>query len=334
MKKKLTIYDIAKMSGYSPKTVSRVINGGQGVKPTTFAAISKIIEESNYQPNVYAQNLIRKDTVNILISIKRKEAFPLIWFQTLLDNVLVTCKERGVNAIVEYFADEDKISDSILSAAGSLVDGVVVFYEGENDSRTRYLLQNKIPFIVFGHSENPAVTYVSNDDYHSLYHLMERLVDFNFRKIWMLMGAHTNVTTERVRGAKDYLDNYPLSNEVDLNVYYKLWTIEAVYDFCMKNLDPDDTPDVIFVSGDEKVQGVIRACYDKGISIPDNISVVGFDNIPISQFYTPALSTIAPSYSELSIQLIERLLKIINDEPTQSFEVPTQFIERQSMKWM
>lgn len=330
MKKKLTIYDIAKLSGYSAKTVSRVINGGENVKPATFEAISKIIEEYNYTPNIYAKNLIRKETVNILISIKKKESFPLIWFQTLLDKVLVTCKEMGVNAIVEYFDEEDKISDSILSASGSLVDGVVVFYEAKEDARIEYLRHNNIPFIIFGRSTRSDVIYVSNDDYQSLYDLMETLVKMAHKKIWMLMGGHTNVNLDRVQGATDYLVDNNLTDRIELNVFYDLLTIESVYHFAMEHLTKDNLPNAIFVSGDEKVQGLIRACYDKGISIPTDVAVVGFDNIPISQFYTPALSTISPSYSELSIQLVDRLLKIIEGEKTESLEVGTEFINRQT----
>lgn len=98
----------------------------------------------------------------------------------------------------------------------------------------------------------------------------------------------------------------------------------------MHSLQLDNLPEAVFVSGDEKVQGFIRACYDKGITIPHDIAVVGFDNIPISNFYTPALSTIAPSYTGLATQIIERLLHIINNEMTQSTEVETTFIRRSS----
>ena len=126
--KKVTIYDIAHLSGFSPKTVSRVINGGEKVKEETYRAIQKVIDELSYVPNAYAKNLTKKETTNILISVKKIDSFPLIWFQTLLDRVLQTCKEFGVNAIVEYFGEEDTIRNSIISSTGSLIDGVIVFY--------------------------------------------------------------------------------------------------------------------------------------------------------------------------------------------------------------
>ena len=108
------------------KTVSRVINGGVNVKEETYQAIQKVIEELSYIPNAYAKNLTKK-SYKYIDFCKKIDSFPLIWFHTLLDKVLRTCKEFGVNAIVEYFGEEDTISNSIISSTGSLVDGVIVF---------------------------------------------------------------------------------------------------------------------------------------------------------------------------------------------------------------
>lgn len=330
MRKKYTIYDIAKLSGFSPKTVSRVINDEESVKEETRATIQKVIADLAYTPNVYARNLTRKQTTNLLISVKKKDNFPLIWFQTLLDKILMTCKQMGVNTIVEYFGEEDKISDSIIYSSGSLVDGVIIFYESEADKRIEFLRHNHVPFIIFGKTHQTDAIYVSNDDYQALYDLMAWLHERDAHTAWMLMGGQTSVNTERVRGAQAFYHEHGL-NAANLSIVYGLSTIESVYRYVMKHLHKDQLPDVIFISGDEKVQGFIRACYEKGIRIPQDVAVVGFDNIPISQFYTPALSTISPDYTALSHQLVTSLLAIINGEEVTSKEVLTQFIERQSV---
>lgn len=326
--KKVTIYDIARLSGFSPKTVSRVINGGNRVKPETYNAIKKVIDELSYIPNAYAKNLTKKEAINILISVKKIDSFPLIWFQTLLDKVLQTCKEYGVNAIVEYFSEEDTISNSIISSTGSLIDGVIVFYESKEDIRINYLQKNKMPFIVFGESRTPNVVYVSNNNFQATYDMMKLVSKENINSMWLLMGGESLVNIDRERGVRAFLNdkNY----EMDLKVVYGLTTIESVYSFAVNDLSFGNYPDIIFVSGDEKVQGLIRACYEKGIAIPDNISVVGFDNIPISQYYTPALSTISPNYVKLAQEMIEGVLAIIKGESVTSVEVSTKLVRRQS----
>lgn len=326
--KKITIYDIARISGVSPKTVSRVINGGERVKPETYQAVMKVIDELSYVPNAYAQNLTKKETINILISVKKMESFPLIWFQTLLDKVLQTCKEVGVNAIVEYFGEADSIKDSIISSTGSLVDGVIVFYEGKDDSRIQYLKKNNMPFIVFGESHTDGVIYVSNNDFKAGYDLMEAVEEKGFKKMWLLMGGPSLVNKNRENGVREFVKEKRY--DIDLEVIYGLFTIESVYDYVKEHLSTSNIPDIIFVSGDEKVQGVIRGCYEKGILIPDQLTIVGFDNIPIAKYYTPALSTIAPNYTELAKEMIEGVLAIINGEQRESVEVSASLIRRQT----
>lgn len=326
--KKITIYDIARISGVSPKTVSRVINGGERVKPETYQAVMKVIDELSYVPNAYAQNLTKKETINILISVKKMESFPLIWFQTLLDKVLQTCKEVGVNAIVEYFGEGDSIKDSIISSTGSLVDGVIVFYEGKDDSRIQYLKKNNMPFIVFGESHTDGVIYVSNNDFKAGYDLMEAVEEKGFKKMWLLMGGPSLVNKNRENGVREFVKEKRY--DIDLEVIYGLFTIESVYDYVKEHLSTSNIPDIIFVSGDEKVQGVIRGCYEKGILIPDQLTIVGFDNIPIAKYYTPALSTIAPNYTELAKEMIEGVLAIINGEQRESVEVSVSLIRRQT----
>lgn len=327
-KKKITIYDIARISGVSPKTVSRVINGGERVKPETYQAVMKVIDELSYVPNAYAQNLTKKETINILISVKKMESFPLIWFQTLLDKVLQTCKEVGVNAIVEYFGEGDSIKDSIISSTGSLVDGVIVFYEGKDDSRIQYLKKNNMPFIVFGESHTDGVIYVSNNDFQAGYDLMEAVEEKGFKKMWLLMGGPSLVNKNRENGVREFVKEKRY--DINLEVTYGLFTIESVYDYVKEHLSTSNIPDIIFVSGDEKVQGVIRGCYEKGILIPDQLTIVGFDNIPIAKYYTPALSTIAPNYTELAKEMIEGVLAIINGEQRESVEVSASLIRRQT----
>ena len=326
--KKITIYDIARISGVSPKTVSRVINGGERVKPETYQAVMKVIDELSYVPNAYAQNLTKKETINILISVKKMESFPLIWFQTLLDKVLQTCKEVGVNAIVEYFGEGDSIKDSIISSTGSLVDGVIVFYEGKDDSRIQYLKKNNMQFIVFGESHTDGVIYVSNNDFKAGYDLMEAVEEKGFKKMWLLMGGPSLVNKNRENGVREFVKEKRY--DIDLEVIYGLFTIESVYDYVKEHLSTSNIPDIIFVSGDEKVQGVIRGCYEKGILIPDQLTIVGFDNIPIAKYYTPALSTIAPNYTELAREMIEGVLAIINGEQRESVEVSASLIRRQT----
>jgi len=284
--KKITIYDIARISGVSPKTVSRVINGGERVKPETYQAVMKVIDELSYVPNAYAQNLTKKETINILISVKKMESFPLIWFQTLLDKVLQTCKEVGVNAIVEYFGEGDSIKDSIISSTGSLVDGVIVFYEGKDDSRIQYLKKNNMPFIVFGESHTDGVIYVSNNDFKAGYDLMEAVEEKGFKKMWLLMGGPSLVNKNRENGVREFVKEKRY--DIDLEVTYGLFTIESVYDYVKEHLSTSNIPDIIFVSGDEKRHRITPIFLDDSLypkELADVETFISFNEDNIDRYY-------------------------------------------------
>ena len=158
--------------------------------------------------------------------------------------------------------------------------------------------------------------------------MMKLVSKENINSMWLLMGGESLVNMDRERGVRAFLNdkNY----EMDLKVVYGLTTIDSVYSYATRHLSNQNYPDLVFVSGDEKVQGLIRACYEKEITIPDDISIIGFDNIPISQYYTPALSTISPDYIMLAKKLIEGVLSIINGEDIESVEISSQIVRRQS----
>lgn len=328
-KKNYTIYDIAKLSGFSPKTVSRVINNESSVRKETRQKIESIITEVAYSPNLYAKNLSKKESVNILVSVKKLNFFPLSWFQTLLDQILVYSKKIGVNIIVEYFGENDDITESIISSSGSFIDGVILFYLTPNDRRLNYLIKNNFPFIVFGKPPHMDLPYVNNNDFNSLRKLMEYFHNQDRKNVWLLMGQKNPVNMERELGAKSF--NEDATKIFDITCFYGLDTLESVYEF-ITTKEINQLPEAIFISGDEKALSLIKALTEKKINIPSEIAVAGFDNIPGSFFYTPALTTISPNYEQIASHLLEGLIQIIKGDNFKSLVIDTEFVERESTR--
>lgn len=332
--KRITIYDISRMSGFSPKTVSRVINGGKHVSKPTYNKIKELLDEHNFVPNTYAQNLSNKVDTNILLSVKKMSNFPLEWFYILLEQVIIECKKNHMNVIVEYFDDEDDIESSILYSSGSLIGATVIFYEREDDPRVKLLKKMNLPFLVFGKSETEGVKYVTNNDYESLLSLVNLLIVNKLDQLLIMTGGDSLVNQERINGAtaaykKNKLDLDLLTIKTNLN------TIEDIYKYSLEEFSQlKNVPDVIFVSGDEKVSGLYRALDELDIKIPEMVSVVGFDNIPLSKYFSPPLTTISQNYKKLAEEIVKRLDILINQEiEIDSVEVPTQLIIRDSIKF-
>ncbi len=126
-RRKVTIYDIARLTGFSPKTVSRVVNGEKGVKKSTFEKITQVLQENNYVPNTYARALTSRDNRNVLISIPKTEHYPLEWFHFLLENIIVECRKYNINTIVEYSEPNVQMKNSILYSSSSFIGAAVIF---------------------------------------------------------------------------------------------------------------------------------------------------------------------------------------------------------------
>lgn len=330
--KKLTIYDIAKLTGFSPKTVSRVVNGGESVKKSTYDIIQKALKDHNYVPNAYAKNLTNKTSNNVLLSVQERKNFPLNWFYMLLERVIVTCKDYNMNVIVEYYNEESAIETSMLYTASSFIDATVIFYEQEDDRRIQLLKRIGTPFLVFGKSATPDVVYVTNDDTTAMQEATDYLLEKGLKRIQLLMGGESLVNQERVNGAKISYDKSGV-NPNGLQVKYGLARIEDLYRYGKEQLDDELLPDAIFVSGDEKIMGLLKALNEKGIKIPEDVSLIGFDDIPLGAYMTPALTTIAQDYESLAYQIARKLDEMIKGKyGVESVEVPTKLVIRDSVQ--
>lgn len=331
-KKNVTIYDIAKLTGYSPKTVSRVVNGGENVRKSTYDQIKKVLDDYNYVPNVYAKNLTHQTTKNILLSVRETRDFPLRWFYILLEKIIVECKKFNLNVIVEYYTEGDDIKKSILHTSSGFLSGAVLFYEFEGDQRIELLDRIKLPYLIFGKSQTKHINYVTNADYQAMVEVANYTLSHDLKNMLMLIGEKSLVNLDRVNGVRSVYEAKGLDVSL-IEVQDGLKTVQSIYDYSLKFIRKDKLPDVIFVSGDEKVTGLIRALSEMTIKVPDDVSIIGFDDIPLSAYMSPPLTTVAQDYEKLGEEIVKRLKGLIDGEDnTQSIEVPTRLVIRESVK--
>lgn len=330
--KDMTINDIAKITGYSKKTVSRVINNEKNVRTSTREAILSVIKQYNYKPNIYAKNLNGKVSKNILVSVRKSRAAINEWINILLLDLVTESKIMGYNLIVEDYYIARDFENSLINTYSKFVDGVILFYEENDDERIKLLNQHNIPFVIFGMSYTEGVTYVSNNNYESSNYAIKYLLDKNMNEGKVLLGNRIPTNIERVKGA---LGAYKDKNidEGNLEVVFGLISVNDVYKYVVDLISKSNLPEFFFVSGDDKALGVLKALNEADIKIPDEVSVIGYDNIPASMFYFPSLTTISPNYKELSKSIISKLQQLINNEACiESCQIKSELIVRDSTK--
>ena len=328
----MTIKDLAKLANVSSKTISRVINNEECVSEETRQKVLRIIKENNYKPNIYAQSLRKKIQKNILVSVLRNKNTSIPqWIEILITQLVEYGNRLGYTVLMESYSDiEDVEKISMLNTSTSFLDGAIVFYERQNDPRISILKKNEIPYIIFDKPYDTESSYVTNTDYDAVLEGVEYFFSRGIKNIELLLGRKSPTNLEREKGAKEAYK----SRGIDINklkIKYEITSAKDAYEYMKKRLEKEEYPEAFFVSGDEKVLGVYKAIFEKKLKIPNDISIMGFDNIPNSEYYFPGLTTIKQDYREIAKSIFDYFIKNDADKLARK-EIKTQIIIRESVK--
>lgn len=307
-----TIRDIAMKAGVSVTTVSRVLNMDPilSVSDETRVNIFKIADELDY--------VTRKNKKERGKSIQSgKMLAVLYWYD--YERELEDPYYLSIRLAINEKAEEYGYSVITVNAAGSLedlagVNGVLVL--GRLDdvilSEVRELNENVV--IIDNTFDNPLFDYVGVDITKATMQLLEYLYDLGHRKIGHLGGVHYINTLKR-----SFIDNRDLAYAIflkDRDIYsedyiydVEKFSYKCAYQKMKEILESDDVPTAIFVSNDSMAVGVYRAIAEKGLSIPDDISVVGFNDQPNAKYMVPSLSTVRIPTMYLGYTAVELLVE-------------------------
>ena len=329
----MTIKELAKIAGVSAKTVSRVINNEEHVTPETKEKVLKTIKETNYKPNIYAQSLRKKVQKNILVSILKNKNLPVPqWIEILINELVERGNKMGYTLLMETYSNAEDIEKiSMLNSSIGFLDGVVVFYEKKDDPRVALLKASDVPYIIFDKAYDESSSYVTNDDYVAMMEGTEYLLARGCDIVELLLGNKSPTNLEREKGAVKAYENKNIELK-KLKVKYGIAHIRDAYEYTKKRIKSKNVPKAFFVSGDEKVLGVYKALQEEGINVPEDVSVMGFDNIPTSEFYHPSLTTIEQNYFKMSEAIFDYFSNIQNTLKKEEIRVKTRLVIRSSVK--
>lgn len=332
MDKKYTIKDIARLADVSFKTVSRVINEEANVSPETRRKVLSVIEQTNFKPNLFAKNMHGKTVQNILISIRKTHGQNTTqWFDFLMSHLVKIAGARGYNLIYEVVYDDSELEHSMMERLGGFIDVVILFYLVDQDRRIEIAKRNGIPYLSFEKNRVVPIS-VSNNNRKGVEEVARFLFERNLTRICFMLGAEIEVNVERADAMyRAYLDHELPSNR--LEIAYHMNNLDSIHRFVTSKIERKDLPEVFFVSGDEKAIAVYSALQDHGLRIPEDVSVIGFDNIPTSKYYAPPLTTMGQNFERLAEEIILTVDRMIGFDPNvSSVEVDPQLIIRRSVK--
>lgn len=292
----VTIQDVAKEAGVSITTVSRVINNNYPVKKETREKVEKIIEELNFTPNSLARGLIKKktDTIGILVPSITNIFFPLV-----INGIEHFTEKKGYTLIMCDTKDRQTEIRQIRNLTERRVDGIIsidpsveIIKKGIYED-----LSKEIPLVIInGYNKDIQCNFVINNQEMGVIEALEYLIELGHRKIAFLRGKNSysydlkqeqyykTLKNNNIETNSDYIIVIDTGNgpeTVDLGM-------EAVKNAMIK----PNRPTAILACNDLMALGALHACQKLSIKVPEEVSIIGYDNIIISQMSEPKLTTI------------------------------------------
>jgi LacI family transcriptional regulator len=296
--KRTSLEDVARKAGVSRSTVSRVVNNDPNVKTETRERVLKVIEQERFNPNTVARSMVTGRTQVIGVVVPHE--FPVFfndpyYFPALLEGVSGTATERDYAMLLwirQSGEDEGIFYRRILQ--NGLMDGVIIASASTKNPLVSYLTEMNIPLAMV---ERPGihedlVSYVTIDNEAATRKVVEHLIGIGRRRIALVAGATDNMDAqERMDAFQRTLADAGLPNDLiiagDFQRHTAYENTKAVF------AQPDSHEiDAIFACSDVMAQGVYEALHECGRRIPDDVAVVGFDDLPTATLLKPPLTTV------------------------------------------
>lgn len=335
MEKEVTIYDIAKELSISPTTVSRGLNNHPAVNKNTKQKIFDAAEQMGYRSNSFASNLRKKRTNTIGVIVPRLDSN----FQSsVMAGMEKVANEAGYNLIISQSLETvDKEIANAKTMFENRVDGLLVSlaYDTENTDHFSPFFSKGIPLLFYDRvPEDKQCTSVVINNIQAAHNATSHLIEQGCKRIVHISGnLKVNVYKDRLKGYKYAL----MDHDIPFNEAYVIssnLSEEAGIEAANKILLLDPLPDAIFVDNDNCAVSCIKTLKQAGISIPENIAVVGFNNDPITRIIEPNLSSINyPGYEmgEVAVRSLINYLDGMSDVSlTNTITLRSELVVRES----
>ena len=332
----VTIKEIAKRAGVAPSTVSRVISNDSRISDATKQRVIKIMNDMSYHPNAIARSLVSKSTktIGIIMPNSADKAFLNPFFPEALRGIINCVYNEGFCILITNGATKEEQIQSLHGLVrGRRVDGVILMYSSIEDPMLNELKNINIPFSVIGRPANyENVNYVDNDNVQASYDAVEYFISKGHKNIGLINGSmNLVVSIDRYEGYKKALaeNNITMDEKLIVNGEF---IVECGYEGMKKMLSIKNTPSAVLVTDDLISLGALKAINEFGIRIPQDISLISFNNTYIAQLASPPLTSIDVNAYELGFKSAEVLFKTLNNSlEVNKVLVKTEIKERSSV---
>lgn len=317
----ITIYDVAREAGVSMATVSRVVNGNSNVKPATRKKVLQVIEELGYRPNAVARGLASKKTKTVGVVIPD------------ISNAFYSEVTRGIEDIATMYRyniilcnsdlQQERETQLIETLLEKQVDGLLFLGGTVREEQRRIYQHTNVPVVLVAtEADDDALPAVGIDQQQATYDATMHFIEKGLKQIALIGGPLTDL----VKGYPRYLGYRQALEDNQLEFDERLIRIgdyryESGYQAMSTLLGLNELPEAVVVLSDEMAVGALHAILDTGRKVPDDIEVMGYNNIPIAAQIRPLLSTVDVPMYDLGAVAMRLLTKYMHGEDVQTSQV-------------
>jgi LacI family transcriptional regulator len=325
-----TLKDVAREACVSVASVSRVLNGTGVVGEEIRARVAEVAARLNYVPNIGAQSLMTRRTRLIGMLLPRMHGE---FFSELIRGADEAARELGMHLLISTSHEDTEETSRALRAMNGRVDGLLAMLPQVNGKFLQETMRSDLPIMLISTADvEHACGSMHVDNYGGAYAMVRHLADCGHRYIAHIRGRRDNIDAEeRLRGYRDAMAQVvPGGRELILHGDF---TEEFGYQAAQEILALAERPQAIFAANDLMAIGCMSALMEAGVTVPEQIAVVGFDDITTARYVRPALTTVCVKIADLGRRAVTRLADAIvtpSELPPDTETVPAEVVVRKS----
>ncbi|MDF2698929.1 MAG: LacI family transcriptional regulator [Haloplasmataceae bacterium] len=312
----VTIQEISRITNFAPSTVSKALNGYPEISQKTREKILKVANELNYFPNATAKSLVKKKSNTIGVVFEVEYGLNNLFFSTILEAFRKQVEIKGYDILL-LSNNTDNGLNYLNHCRSKQVDGVLIVSKGSNKDAINELLESELPVLSFD-PEEEMKNSIYSESYFAIKKACRYLYNLGHKKIAFIQGDLTNyIGKTRYNSYMDFMIEIGNEPIVIKGLNNSLYTYEEGYKTMDMILQQFGLPDAVCSSSDLMALGAIAYLKDQGYKIPDDVSVIGFDDIKMCEIVHPKLSTIRQDYELIGKKACETIISMIENKITE-----------------
>lgn len=312
----VTIADVAREANVSISTISRVMNNSKTVSPELKEHVFKVIEKTGYRPNVLARGLITKQThtIGLVVSDIANSVIA-----TIAKGINSVCQEKGYTVVVcETNGKAEREIELLNKMAEHRIDGMIFAGVDVNHKLTEHMLSMEYPVVLVTQQESYGETRVDtviHDNFHLTYDAVNFLIAGGHRRIAFIAGPKNDYSSGmlRIEGYSAALREHNIPS-TESYIRYGDFSFDAGYESMRQIYEESlELPTAVIAASDLMAIGAMQSAFSLGLSVPEDLSVMGIDDSEMAKYSRPSLSTVRIPYFEEGALACETLLRLMEE---------------------